>query len=430
MDEPPSSLIEIFARENVLYYLFTVLFLFVASLLSASEAAFFSFDASDIEHFRRNKNGREKPLHDLLVAPRVLLSALILWKYFFLIAAVIIFTLASVFDEGGRLVYEVIFLTLTFAFFGVIIPKLYGHAHNRSVALRLAPLCKFIVRFSKPVIMPLVRISAKLEKRIEEVAEENSVRELTHALELAATDQTTTEDQKEILRGIVNFGTLSVADVMRDETEIHSVDVSLNFHDLLIYIKKSGFSRLPAYHENFEKIEGILYIKDLLPYLNEPKKFNWQKLLRPAYFVHETKRIDALFKEFQEKRVHIALALNEQGKVSGVITLEDIIEEIIGDIHDEFDEAGGLFRKIDDKTLVFSSKITATEFCRLMDLDPHGLPIADENDTLGDMLMAMNKELPRIGNQVQFDQLTFVIEAVDHKKIKRVRVHVHETKPS
>lgn len=431
MDEPPSSLLDFFNQEHILYYLLTVIFLLLAAVVSASEAAFFSLEPDQIDEIRRGKTEPERKVSYLLANPRLLLAVLIFWKYVFLVGAAILMAVISLIGGETTTLSQILLLTITFAFGGVILPKIYGSANSLSLATRLTGVWMRIIRVTKFSVGPLLRLSEKVEKKIEAVAEENSVRELTQALELAAADKDTTEDQKEILRGIVNFGTLTVAEVMRPSNEMHCIDVSLNFHDLLIYIKKSGFSRLPAYHDSFEKIEGVLYIKDLLPYLKEPKKFNWQKLLRPAYFVPQTKMIDELLKDFQERRVHIAIAVDEEARVCGVITLEDIIEEIIGDIHDEFDEVGALYKKIDDKTMVIDSKIPMTEFCRLIDAEPElfGNP-ADETESLGSFLAELKNELPKIGDQIVVGHFTFVIDSVDHKRIKKLTVHIHEQKES
>ena len=429
MDEPPSSFLHFYQAENLLYFIVTVIFVFVAGILSASEAAFFAFEADDMDDIRKGKSAAEKRVASLLSDPRLLLSVLVLWKYVLLTACSIMLTLAIFFNEEGSTFGQALTLTLVFAFFGMILPKMYGSSHRLAVAMHVSKFCLWLTRISRSLVKPMVRFSITVEKKLESLAEENSVKELTHALALASSDEDTTNDQREILRGIVNFGTLNVGDVMRPQSEIHCVDATLNFHDLLIYIKKSGFSRIPVYRESFDKFEGVLYIKDLLPYLNEPKKFNWQKLLRPAYFVHESKKIDLLLKDFQEKRVHIALALDEGGKVSGIITLEDIIEEIIGDIHDESDEVGSYFKRLDEKTFIFDSKIPVHEFCRLMDADTGLFDVPEgENETLGTILGEMKNGLPEIGDQIVLEPFTFIIESVDHKRIKKVKVHIHEQK--
>jgi gliding motility-associated protein GldE len=404
-----------------------VLAVFIAGAFSAAESALFSLKASNIEELRRDRSKKARILSQILNDPRLLLAILTAWKYLMLIGCAVIFTLAINLTKENKTGSEALLLTIVFAFFGVIIPKIYGSFNAERIAKASGSILFGLMKITKPFVNPLLKMSYQIERRLEAMSEERSVKELTHALELAAADKDATEDEKEILRGIVNFGTLTVDDVMRPENEINSVDISLNYHDLLLYIKKSGFSRLPAYRDSFENIQGVLYIKDLLPYLNENKKFNWQKLLRPAYFVPHSKKIDLLLKDFQEKRVHMALVVNEAGKVSGIITLEDIIEEIIGDIHDEFDEAGAYYKKIDDKTYVFDSKISVHEFCRILDIDPASLDSdKGENETLGGMLVDRQNDFPRIGDQIVLDPVTLVIEAVDHKRIKKIRVHIHE----
>jgi putative hemolysin len=430
LDEPPSIFIaDFYSSENLLYIFITVMVLFLSGIVSAAEAAFFSLSPEEVDGFRKGKNEKDKLIARLLGTPRLFLTVLTTWKYIMLIVCAVMFKIAISFTASAGLVTESLVLTMFFVFFGVILPKIYGTSRKLRIVKFLGRTCSRLVRITTPIVMPLLKMSYKVERKLESIAEENSAKELTQALELAAADKEATEDEKEILRGIVNFGTLTVADVMRPQNEINSVDSSLHFHDLLIYIKKSGFSRIPVYDESVNKIQGVLYIKDLLPYLNESKKFNWQKFLRPAYYVPESKKIDLLLKSFQEKRVHMALALNGAGEVSGIITLEDIIEEIIGDIHDEFDEVGAYYRKIDDKTFMVDSKIPFHELCRILDIEPSVFPdVKTETETLGSVLQELQEELPKIGDQISLDPITFTIEAVDHKRIKKIRVHIHEGK--
>jgi gliding motility-associated protein GldE len=415
--------------DNLLYIIIAVILVVLAGIISMSESAMFSLTADQLNELRTNRGKKGRKINDLLSNPRLLLSVFTAWKYVTLIACAVIFTIAVNIAEGSGIGIEGLLLTVLFAFVGIILPKIYGSAHNVSIVTTFGSVYAVLVKITKPIVTPLLTVSFKVERKLEILSENSSAKELAQALELAAADKETTEDQKEILRGIVNFGTLTVDEVMRPENEIHGIDVTLNFHDLLLYIRKSGFSRLPAYRETFDHIEGVLYIKDLLPYLTESKKFNWQKLLRPAYFVPQLKKIDLLLKDFQEKRVHMALAIDEFGKVAGIITLEDIIEEIIGDIHDEFDEAGAYYRRIDDKTFVFDSKITVAEFYRILDIDPAVEDTnKDDNETLGGWLVEMQNELPKNGDQIVLDPFTLVIEAIDHKRIKKIRVHIHEQK--
>jgi len=430
LDEPPSfSIPDFYTGENLLYIFITAVVLLLSGIVSATEAAFFSLTPEEVDGFRKGRTEKDRIVANLLGTPRLFLTVLTTWKYISLIICAVMFKIAISFSASTGVLTESVVLTLLFTFFGVIVPKIYGTSRKERIVKFLSGLCAKLVSITTPFVSPLLKMSYTVERKLDSIAEENSVRELTQALELAAADKKTTEDEREILRGIVNFGMLTVAEVMRPQNEINSVDSSLNFHDLLIYVKKSGFSRIPVYDERMNKLQGVLYIKDLLPYLTESKKFNWQKFLRPAYYVPETRKIDLLLKDFQEKRVHMALALNDAGEVSGIITLEDIIEEIIGDIHDEFDEVGAYYKKIDDKTFIFDSKIPFHELCRILDVEPATFPdVKTETETLGSVLQELQEDLPRIGDQIVLDPFTFIIEAVDHKRIKKIRVHIHEGK--
>jgi putative hemolysin len=393
------------------------------------EAAFFALTPEEVDAFRHGKSTKEKLISTLLGTPKLLLAVLTTWKYVMLIFGAVIFSVGLNLTKASGIFTESLVLTIAFAFFGVIVPKIYGTSRKKAIVKNFSRICAWMVRATAPVVSPLLKMSVRVERKLESIAEENSVKELTQALELAAADKEATEDEKEILRGIVNFGTLTVKDVMRPQNEINSVDTSLNFHDLLIYIKKSGFSRIPVYQQGSNKVLGILYIKDLLPFLAEGKKFNWHRLLRSVYFVTESKKIDLLLKDFQEKRVHLALAVDDSGEVSGLITLEDIIEEIIGDIHDEFDEVGAYYKKLDERTFIVDSKIPVHELCRILDVDPSVFTdVKSETESLGPVLQDLQEELPRIGDQIILDPFTFIIEAVDHKRIKKIRVHIHEQK--
>jgi putative hemolysin len=251
---------------------------------------------------------------------------------------------------------------------------------------------------------------------------------LNQALEMTAVNHgSTNEDEKEILRGIVNFGTLTVKRVMRTRSRISAADISLNFHQLMEYVSKSGYSRVPVYKKNLDRIEGVLHIKDLLPFMENDLSFQWQDLLRPGFFVPATKKLDSLLKDFQEKHVHMAIVVNEYGGTLGLITLEDIIEEIMGDINDEFDEVGLHYQKIDDNTFVFEGKTSLHDFCKLINVDPTTFdPVRGESKSLGGLILELNRELPRTGSQITFERFTFAIESADRKKIKRVKVSIHD----
>jgi gliding motility-associated protein GldE len=314
---------------------------------------------------------------------------------------------------------------------GVILAKIHGTTHHIEIARRNSRVCRNLIRLFKPFVNVLLRNSVKVEKTLDDKTEENSVEQLTHVLQLATVDNDPVEGEKEILEGIVNFGTLTVKQVMRAKSDISYTDIANNFYQLLDFVRRSGYSRVPVCRGSLDKVEGVIYIKDLLPFLGEGPGFEWQKLLRPGYFVNELKKIDFLLKEFQEKRVHMALVVNGQNNTIGLITLEDIIEEILGDINDEFDEPGQRYHKISDNTFLFDGKTSLHEFCKILHLDPGMFqPVKGINESLSGMLVEVNAKLPAIGDKIEIEPFTFVVESVDRKRIKKIRVQLNEQKTS
>jgi gliding motility-associated protein GldE len=271
----------------------------------------------------------------------------------------------------------------------------------------------------------LIEISSIIERRIEKKGYSVSVDELNQALDLT-TEEETTDEEKGILKGIVNFGTLSVKQIMKSRMDITAIDLETNFHELMNQINKTGYSRIPIFNETIDKIDGILYIKDLLPHINEGEGFNWQTLLRPVIFVPETKKIDTLFKDFQEQRIHIAIVVDEYGGTSGLITMEDVIEEIVGEINDEFDEDSDVaYNKLDENTFVFDSKTSLMDFCKLSNVDHRTFDEAKgESESMGGLLLELNGKLPQAGEKIIFDNFLFTIIAVNEKRIIKVRVHI------
>lgn len=436
MDEPPSyTLLFISLEPGILYVIIAALFVFLTSLASATEAAFFSLHTDDLERFRDSNIKEEKNVAELQTNPRLLLTTLTAWKYSMISGTAVIF-IFYLFSNDHHYNFTTLFLgtfilTIAFTFFGVIIPKIYGKANSLSIARRSANICKRLIVFYKPLLRPLFRMSYKVEGKLEKLYEQSSAEELNHALQLANANKETSESEKEILQGIVNFGTLTVKQVMRLRTDISFADVSLDYFLLMEVVKKSGYSRIPVCGNTLDKIEGVLYIKDLLPFLNESASFAWQKLLRPAYFVAESRKIDFLLKDFQEKRVHLALVVDEYSGLSGLITMEDIIEEIIGDINDEFDEIGSRHLKLDNRTFIFDGKTSMHDFCKILHVEDSVFDLAkSENKSLGGMLAEVHRSLPKIGEPVVVKPFTFIVEKMDNRRIKKVRVQIHAPKES
>lgn len=432
MDEPPSyTLLFIPLEPGVLYIILAFLLILLTSLASATEAAFFSLHADDLERMRNSSMKEEKNIAELQTNPRLLLTTLTALKYSMISGSAVIYTF---FLFGKELPYTTssillgtLTLTICFTFFGVIIPKIYGRAHNLSIARGSANICHRLISFYRPLLTPLFKMSNKVESKLEKLLEQTSAEELNQALQLASASKETSESEKEILQGIVNFGTLTVKQVMRLRSDISFADITLNFGALLGLVKKSGYSRIPICRAGLDRVEGVLYIKDLLPFLNEGETFSWQKLIRPAYFALESRKIDHLLKDFQEKRVHLAIVVDEYGTLTGLITLEDIIEEIIGDINDEFDEIGSHFQKIDNRTFIFDGKTSMHDFCKILQTDAAVFNRAkNANKSLGGTLRQIHGSVPKTGEPVVIKPFTFIVEKMDNRRIKKVRVQVNE----
>jgi putative hemolysin len=434
LDEPPSFsfLLTIFSDQSLLYFLLLGTLLFFSGWASAVEAAFFSLDNDEVGRFQTSNDIREKRIAVLAKEPRLLLNTLTTCKYLALTATAVVTIITIISDSEVKsddlsAGSSLLLTTIMFAIAGVILSKIIGTSNNISIARANSQVTLALVRLMRPIVKPLLRTSVKVERRLNAKTEENVVEELTQALQLATVDNDPIEGEKEILEGIVNFGTMTVKQVMKPKSEISYTSSKLDFFQLMEFVNKSGFSRVPVCKESLDTVEGFLYIKDLLPFLDADRDFQWQKLLRPAYLVQDSKKIDSLLKEFQEKRVHMALVMNPQNVTVGLITLEDIIEEIIGDFNDEFDEPGVRYQRLNENNYLFDGKISIYEFCRVLNIDAAVFqPVKGMNESLNGVLMEVSGELPSVGEKIVIGDFTFVVESVDFKKIKKVRVQIHE----
>ena len=431
MDEPPSYyfIVNIYSL-GIPYPIVIgalVLLVLVSAVVSVSEVVFFSLHQDEIDTLKKSKVRPDKTIISLMENQQLLLASMMLINTIVKVTIVTTSALAILGTGAGigKVLLTIFLTTLVLVLFGEFIPKVYAE-HNKIVLVRaLAAFWKTTVSVCRPVLFPIIRLRNAWTKTL--IRKRTTVDELNEVLEMATGDKETSEGEKEILRGIVNFGTLTVSQVMRTREEISSINIDSNFHELLSYVNMSGFSRIPVYKNTLDTIKGVLYIKDLLPYLEHQADFKWQELLRPGLFVPETKKIDLLLKDFQEKRVHMAIVVNEANSTTGLVTLEDLIEEIIGEINDEFDEVDQPFRKIDDNTFVFDGRTTFEDFCKLIEIDSDTITKHfDERDSLEKILLELSDDLPHSGDQINFEQFSFVIESVVGKRIKRVRVIVHE----
>lgn len=439
IDEPPSWVLDHLAvilagSDSGLLFLLLVIgvilvLLLFSAIISGSEVAYFSLSSEEIEECRSHNEGADKLICILAEKPKQLLATILIINNFVNVAIITISTYATWkivghTNEGSALATLAIVITILIVFFGEIIPKIYANQKGLVVA-RLASRILFVsMKIVKPLAWVLVSMTGVVEKRIKKKGYSGSMEEVKHALALS-TAIGTTEQERDILKGIVHFSTIPVTQIMKARVDVEAIERSLTFHELMDKINKTGFSRLPVYKEDLDTIEGILYIKDLLPHTNRDEHFEWQKLLRPAYFVPEAKMIDDLLKDFQEKHVHIAIIVDEYGGTEGLITLEDIIEEIVGEINDEYDEEHDSFKKLDATTYDFEGKTSINDFCKVVKEDSKIFEeIMGESESLGGMILEVHTRLPNTGEQVKFDKYTFTVLSVDTKRIKKIRVKI------
>jgi len=406
-----------------------LLLLMMSALVSGSEVAFFSMSHEDIAKCKVSNVPTEQLIITLLRQPKKLLATILILNNFINVAIVTLSTFVTWEIVGTKetdgLVVVVLTSVITFliVFYGEIVPKVYANQNNISFAKRMGPFLILAQRFFKPLAWFLMSISKIIEKRVEQKGFNISVDELHQALEITSTSETT-DEEKGILRGIVNFGTLSVRQVMKSRMDITAFDIEDDYHTLMDRINKNGFSRIPVYRDTIDKIEGVLYVKDLLPFTDQQDDFKWQELLRPGFFVPESKKVDSLLKDFQEKRVHMAIVVDEYGGTSGLITLEDVIEEIVGEINDEFDEEVDVaYNKLDDNTYIFEGKTSLNDFSKIIGEDSSYFDeVKGDSESLGGLLLELNSKLPRAGEKINFNKFVFTAVSVDQKRIKRVRV--------
>ncbi|WP_200975027.1 gliding motility-associated protein GldE [Echinicola sp. 20G] len=437
MDDPyPSILLlaeinQVSAGYIILNSLIFLALLLASALISGSEVAYFSLSHDDLSLLSTETDETSSLVIKLIEAPQKLLSTILILNNMINIGIVTLTTFFTLTLFGANatglmvILIQTVGITFAIVFFGEIVPKVYANNARISFSKLMAKSLNFFSIALAPLSSFLMAISNIIERRIERKGYTLSVNELHQALEITA--EHTTEGEKDIFKGIVNFGTLSVKQVMCSRMDITAVDVEMDFHELMDKINKSGYSRIPVYKETIDNIEGILYIKDLLSHIEKEEDFQWQTLTRKGFFVPENKKIDALLKDFQNKRVHMAIVVDEYGGTSGLVTLEDLIEEIIGEINDEFDDSEeSLFKQIDDSTYVFEGKVSLNDFCKRLELDPQSFDeVKGDSESLGGLLLEINAKLPKSGSKIQFDKFTFTILAVDARRIKKVKVKLH-----
>ena len=432
MDPDPFSLfLVLFELKGSLLIQFTSLvFLLIASgLISGAEVAFFSLTKEQLESEEEQTSRQMKLTQKLLNEPKRLLATILIANNFINIAIVLLFALISevLFGKIGNplivLLIEIGLITFLILFFGEILPKVYANRNALKFSKTMASPIYFIDHYVLFFLtLPMSRVTRFMESRLAQKNNEFSIDKLSQAFELTAEEETTKEEQR-ILKGIVNFGNTDTKQVMCPRIDLFALSQEMNMETITKQILEKGFSRVPVYEESIDKVIGILYTKDLLPYLDQPN-FKWQKLIKPPFYVPENKKLDDLLKEFQHKKIHLAVVVDEYGGTSGIITLEDVIEEIVGDISDEFDDEELIYSKLDNSTYVFDAKINLKDFFKVIEIEEDEVfeKAKGESESLAGFILELAQVLPKMGQVISFNSYQFIIESVDRKRIKRVKV--------
>ena len=406
-----------------------VLFLLISSaLISGAEVAFFSLQIKSLEDTEDAELTQSiRRVISLLKKPKRLLATILVANNFINIAIVLLF--ASIENQLIVLFIEIGIITTIILIFGEILPKIYANRNALAFSKRIAPIIRFLDKFLLFwVTYPMSQTTIFLERRLGDKKNQLSVDQLSQALELTGEDETTSDEQR-ILEGIVNFGSTDTREVMCPRIDMFALSDELTLEEIIPLILDQGFSRIPVFNEKKDNIKGILYIKDLLPNLKTPN-YEWQTLLKPPIYVPENKKLDDLLKEFQQKKNHLAIVVDEYGGTSGLITLEDIMEEIVGDISDEFDEQDLSYSKLDENTFIFEAKISLKDFFRIIKLEETEIfeTIKGDAETLAGLLLEITKKFPKRGQKIKFEGYQFIIEEIGKFRIKQVKVSLPKEK--
>jgi putative hemolysin len=418
---------------SVIIGLITILILiFLSAIVSGSEIAFFSLGNKHIKDLQAGKIKNADLIVSLLDRPKRLLATILIANNFINIGIVILSTF--ILERAFNLqlypilsfVIQIILVTSILLVIGEIMPKIYASFNPVRFALFMAKPLKNMIALFFPLSFLLVKSTNFFDKKIQKQATQLSMSELSEAIELTSDDETP-EDERKILKGIIKFGDIDVKEIMKARMDVTAVDIKTGYHKLLDIILDAGYSRIPAYNESFDKISGILYVKDLLPHIGKSDNFNWQDLLRNAFFVPENKKINDLLKEFQDKKIHLAIVVDEYGGTSGIITLEDILEEIVGEISDEFDtiEDEVSYTKLDETNYLFEGKTLLNDFCKIMDIDMKLFEnMKGDSETLAGLILEIEGRIPAVNSSTFVEKFEFITKKVSNRRIEEILVKI------
>jgi len=405
-----------------------VLLLVCSAFISGSEVAFFSLSPGNIDELTHNRSRNSSAALNLLGKPEELLSTILIANNFVNVGIVLLSAYVSnqLFDFSDNpilgFLLKVVVITFILLLFGEILPKVYATKANVRFTLLMAIPLTICEKILRPVSILLIKITSLFKRRRGQKEPGISKGELSEAISLASGEN---KDDEKILKGIVKFGNIEAKEIMRPRIDIMAIDIKTPFKDVISQIIESGYSRIPVFSNTFDNVQGILYVKDILPHYHKPVTFKWQSLLRPPYFVPESKRINDLLEEFQTKKIHMAIVIDEYGGTSGIITLEDILEEIVGEIPDEHDTEEISFEKIEDNIYIFEGKTLLNDFFKVMEIESDPFEeVRGDSDTLAGLILELTGEIPGQGFSIDYKNFLFQIQSADKRRIKKLRVEI------
>ena len=429
-----SAIFQPFSTPAVIILLVILVLLFMSTLVTAAEIAFFSLTQGQIKGLRSSADYRNRLLANQLERPAHLMATLAVIRNMIHIAVVILVLFGASLlihpevARGWTLFILIILITVLILLFAEIIPSALVSRNSIAWARFMAPPVFFLANIVYPASTLLIRSSSYAERRLLQKMPNLKEPEIAETIEMVK-DTSTPEEERKMIKGIVKFGNIEVKEIMRSRMDVTAVETKTGFRELLSVVISSGYSRIPVYEGTLDSIQGILYVKDLLPHLDKEESFEWINLIRPAFFIPENQRINALLTEFQDKKIHMAIVVDEYGGTSGIVTLEDIIEEIVGEINDEYDTESDApaYSVVDENTFVFEGKTSLNDFYKIVKIDDSVFnEVKGESDTLAGLVLEILGKLPDKGEKVDWGDFSFTIDAVDNRRIKRIKVHFNE----
>jgi putative hemolysin len=418
----------------IFYIVLLLILIIVSATVSGSETAFFSLNPADLHDLSDKKNKIHQRIKSLLDKPKSLLATILIANNFVNVGIIILSAYIidrsfdfSTFPVIGFFI-KVVIVTFILLLFGEIMPKVYANQNSVRFVLSISAPMYYINKFLNPLSRALSMSTAIIDNRIAKKGHLVSLSQLDEAIDIS-TDEHTTEEEKNILKGIAKFADIEASEIMKVRMDIIAVEINTPFLKLIETISESGFSRIPVYEESMDQIKGVIYIKDLLPHLNKADDFSWSQLLRAPFYVPENKKINDLLSEFRQKKIHLAVVVDEYGGTSGIITLEDVLEEIVGEISDEFDVLDDDidYEKINNNTYIFAAKTSIIDFCKVLKIsDEIFYEVDGDFDSIAGLFLDIYGNIPKKGTRVVLHNFIFTVESLDNRRIKKLKIEISD----